>query len=154
MVQKITFLLVLPVLLILSGCGAKEGTVAKPSGGEAKYVTVQHILVAFSGSAPGKDIARTREEASQLAVELFRRANAGEDFDMLVEEYTDDSFPGVYQLANHKADPDPTRLILARSSMVPSFGDVAFSLGVGEIGLANYDKRYCKFGWHIIIRLE
>lgn len=144
----------LAVLFILSGCGAKEATVGKSQGDEPDYVTVQHILVAFAGSAPGKNIARTQEEAGQLAVELFRRAKAGEDFDMLVEEYTDDSFPGVYQLANHKVDPDPTRLILARSSMVRAFGDVAFSLGVGEVGLATYDRDFCKYGWHIILRLE
>ena len=38
--------------------------------------------------------------------------------------------------------------------MVKSFGDVSFALKAGEIGLAVYDPKASKYGWHIIKRLE
>jgi foldase protein PrsA len=154
MVKRTVCLVSLVILFILNGCGAKEQTTGKPKGKEPDYVTVQHILVAFKGSVPDKDVTRTQEEAMQLAQELYTRAKSGEDFDILVEEYTDDNFPGVYQMANKDAKPDPTQLIFPRMDMARSFGDVAFSLEVGEVGLASYDPEDCKYGWHIILRLE
>ena len=46
------------------------------------------------------------------------------------------------------------RQIYERSMMAPAFGDVSFSLGVGEVGLAWYDPNRSKFGWHIIKRIS
>ncbi len=43
---------------------------------------------------------------------------------------------------------------LPREKMVPGFGDAAFPLKVGEVGIANYDLSASPFGWHIIKRLE
>ena len=43
---------------------------------------------------------------------------------------------------------------LPRGRMVKSFGDVAFSLEVGEVGLAEHDATTSPFGWHVIKRLE
>ena len=57
-------------------------------------------------------------------------------------------------MANHNATPDADRMIYARAKMVPYFGDVSFSLEVGEIGLAVYDSGKSKYGWHIIKRLK
>jgi parvulin-like peptidyl-prolyl isomerase len=148
------YALCLVILLILNGCGAKEQTTGKPKAKEPDFVTVQHILVAFSGSGAGDEVTRTQGEAAQLAQDLYRRAKSGEDFDMLVEEYTDDSFPGVYEMANDESKADPSRTILARKQMAESFGDVSFSLEVGEVGLANYDPEKSKYGWHIILRIK
>jgi parvulin-like peptidyl-prolyl isomerase len=154
MAKRIVYALCLVILLILNGCGAKEQTTGKPKAKEPDFVTVQHILIAFSGSVPDDDVTRTQEEAEQLAQELYQRAESGEDFDMLVEEYTDDSFPGVYQMANDASKADPSRTIFAREKMAESFGDVSFSLEVGEFGLANYDPEKSKYGWHIILRIK
>ena len=41
-----------------------------------------------------------------------------------------------------------------RSGMVRGFGDVAFSLEVGEIGMAKYSVGSSPYGWHIIKRLS
>jgi parvulin-like peptidyl-prolyl isomerase len=41
-----------------------------------------------------------------------------------------------------------------RSGMVRAFGDVAFGLAVGEVGMANYSAGGSPYGWHIIKRLE
>ena len=43
---------------------------------------------------------------------------------------------------------------LPREKMVPGFGDAAFPLKVGDVGIANYDLSASPFGWHIIKRLE
>lgn len=43
---------------------------------------------------------------------------------------------------------------IERGRMVPAFCDVAFSLDVGEVGLAEYDAERSPFGWHVIKRLE
>ena len=39
-----------------------------------------------------------------------------------------------------------------REQMVSAFGDVAFGLEVGEVGMAAYDPSSSPFGWHIILR--
>jgi hypothetical protein len=139
---------------LLVGCGAKEQTAGKQGGKTPDLVTVQHILIGFDGSVPNKDVSRTMEEANALAKELYSRAMAGEDFDMLVEEYTDDSFPGVYQMAKDADKAEGNPVIFARSQMAKNFGDVSFSLAVGEIGLAQYDPKDCKYGWHVIMRID
>jgi hypothetical protein len=37
---------------------------------------------------------------------------------------------------------------------VARFGDVAFGLAVGEVGLAAYHAATSPYGWHVIKRLE
>lgn len=154
----ITFCFLLSLVLVFAGCGAKEQTVSEtpgtPERPEPERVTVQHILVAFAGTVPGKDITRSQEDARALAEELLERAKGGEDFDALVKQYTDDSHPGIYAVVNRGGEANPEMQIFARETMVPSFGDVVFSLEAGEIGLAPYDKNKSKYGWHIIKRLR
>lgn len=152
------FCLLLSLVLVLAACGAKEKTVAETAGTpekpEPQRVTVQHILIAFEGTVPGKNVTRSKEEAKVLAEDLFKRAQKGEDFDALVKQYTDDAHPGIYAIVNRGGEANPEMQIFARETMVPSFGDVAFSLGAGDIGLAPYDDEKSKYGWHIIKRLR
>ena len=121
---------------------------------EPERVTVQHILIAFKGSIPDPKVTRSREEAEKLALQIFERAKAGEDFDAMVKTYTNDSYPGIYSMSNRDVAPDPVRKEFSRTRMVKAFGDVSFSLEVGGVGLAVYDPATSKFGWHIIKRLE
>jgi foldase protein PrsA len=121
---------------------------------EPAHVTVQHILIAFQGSIPDAKVTRTRAEAEALAAEVFERAQKGEDFDALVKQYTDDEVPGIYKMSNFDVPPDAAKQEYSRAKMVKSFGDVGFALKVGEIGLAGYDPKASKYGWHIIKRLE
>lgn len=146
------------VVLLLVGCGGgatlnldRRGSV---EGDGPDRVTVQHILIAFDGSASSKKVTRSKEDAQVLAEDIYRRARSGENFDDLVKEYTDDSVPGVYGMANHGVEADRSRQIYERSMMAAAFGDVSFSLGVGEVGLAWYDPNRSKFGWHIIKRIS
>jgi parvulin-like peptidyl-prolyl isomerase len=38
--------------------------------------------------------------------------------------------------------------------MVQAFGDVGFKLEVGAVGMATFDPKTSKYGWHIIKRLK
>jgi parvulin-like peptidyl-prolyl isomerase len=119
---------------------------------EPDQITVQHILIGFKYTIPNKPLERTKKEAKALAYELLDRAQAGEDFDKLVEQYTNDTVPGIMLVTNH----DAPRVAGGRTrrDLVPKFGDVAFRLEVGEVGIANFNTAVCPYGWHIIKRLE
>jgi peptidyl-prolyl cis-trans isomerase D len=122
---------------------------------EPEHVTVQHILIAFRGSLPGdQKVTRPQAEAEKLALRVFERAKAGEDFDALVKTFTNDEYPGLYSMSNLNVEPDPAKHEYPRAKMVKAFGDVSFGLEVGGIGLAVYDPATSRFGWHIIKRLR
>src|SRR5688572_7616957 len=107
--------------------GKEPSHVSETAGGataEPEHIEVQHILIGFSGSVPGKRITRTKEEARALAYDLLAKAQAGEDYDALVRKHTDDSPPGIYGMSNRGAQPG--RGEYARDGMVPAFGDVGF----------------------------
>jgi foldase protein PrsA len=131
---------------------AAAGAQAAKPAPNAEHIQVQHILIGFTGSVPGKNITRTMEEANVLANEVLARAKKGEDFAALVKEYTNDAFPGIYGMCNIGVTPAPGEF--PRSNMVKGFGDVSFSLQVDEIGMASYDPATSKYGWHIIKRLK
>lgn len=132
-----------------AGAGSSNGS----GDAEPDHVQVQHILVSFAGKLPGKLIQRNEKEAGRLANEILGRAEAGEDFDALVEKYTDDSPPGVYGMANHGVVPEGENEY-RREDMVPGFGDVAFGLAPGGIGMCTFDAMNSPFGFHIIKRLQ
>jgi hypothetical protein len=119
---------------------------------EPEHITIQHVLIGFTGSVPGKNITRTMEEAKTLAHQVLDRAKKGEDFDALVKQYTDDSPPGIYSMSNNGVQPGQGEY--PRGRMVPAFGDAGFPLKVGEIGIAEYDSTRSPFGWHIVKRLK
>lgn len=119
---------------------------------EPDTVVVQHILIGIKGKVRGKDVTRNKKEAQALADELYRRALDGEDFGKLVEEYTDDRVPGIMRVTNKG---EPTRAdSFERDQLALGFGDTAFRLEVGEIGLVKYSYASSPFGYHIIKRLE
>lgn len=165
-------ILMLVVCLTVCGCGTStekvvDETLASPSeyaadakmeNGEPAFITVQHVLIGFEGSVPGKGITRSKEEAEALAKEVLSKAEAGEDFLTLVETHTDDSPPGIYKMANFGVKvgrpASPSEMVYQRGSMVPAFGDTGFPLEVGETGLASFDKKTSPYGWHVVKRIE
>lgn len=134
--------------LLVAACGGR----AESAGPAPDKVVVQHLLVSFAGRLPGRTIARSQAEASKLAASLFERARSGEDFDALVKEFTDDRHPGFYTMVGIGQVPASGEY--GRDQMVPGFGDVAFTLAVGEIGLCPFDGVRSPFGWHLIKRLQ
>lgn len=164
MKRSLLVILLIPFFM-LSGCNkGNERSEEKSSGDkpvkstvtsdEPERVEVQHILISFKGAIPDEKVIRSKEEAKLLAEELFGRAKAGEDFDALVKEYTDDQYPGIYRMSNSGIVPDSAKEEFSRDRMVKAFGDVSFSLLVGEVGMASYDPAASKYGWHIIKRLK
>jgi hypothetical protein len=163
--RKVLIIILLIPLFVMSGCkkenerGAEKSvaeTPQKPSltMEEPERVEVQHILISFKGAIPDEKVIRTEVEAETLAKELLSRAEAGEEFDALVKEYTDDQHPGIYRMSNVGIAPDTANQEFSRERMVKAFGDVSFSLKVNEIGMATYDPGASKYGWHIIKRLK
>jgi parvulin-like peptidyl-prolyl isomerase len=117
---------------------------------EPERIEIQHVLISFAGT--GTKARRSQAEAAELATATLARANAGEDFDALVRELTDDSPPGIYKLSNNGVSPASGEY--PRNRMVAAFGNVGFGLGVGDIGMADFDPRTSPYGWHIIKRLS
>jgi parvulin-like peptidyl-prolyl isomerase len=149
------------LILLFSSCQKSTDEAVEPEMSaepekkvEPERITVQHILIAFQGTIPVEEVTRTQEEALTLAQEILERARSGEDFDSLVKEFTDDQHPGIYKMSNTDVPPKEEEMEYSRTRMVKAFGDVSFSLAVGEIGLAEYDPETSKYGWHIIKRLE
>ena len=143
---------VLFVILLLALPATSLHAEGKATAGEAEHVVVQHILIGFKRSIPGKKVDLTKKEAKALAGEILERARKGEEFDALVKEYTNDTYPGIFLLANKGI---PIRAgERKRSDMVQGFSDIAFSLEVGEIGMAPFHAYKSPYGWHIILRLE
>ncbi|MCA8915408.1 MAG: peptidylprolyl isomerase [Planctomycetes bacterium] len=124
---------------------------------DAKRVKVQHILIGRYFSDPeGKHKRLSPEEAEALAAEVYAKAKEGESFNKLVREYTYDSTkgdpPGSYIMV---ADKDAAnKLQTWREGMVPAFGDVAWRLEIGEVGVAMYDRARSWYGYHIVKRIE
>jgi parvulin-like peptidyl-prolyl isomerase len=91
-----------------------------------KYMYAKHIL--FS------------EDNEAMAAECAQRAQAGEDFDALMEEYQDKD--GVTEAA------DLGRF--AKSDMVEEFADAAFELSPGEVSGVVQSE----YGYHVIYAYE
>jgi hypothetical protein len=172
--------LALGVLVLAAGCNKKEETVSntqssstsasattpkttapdttpKPQAAAqpalpAGHIEVQHVLIGFVGTVPGKNITRSQDEAKALAYQILDRAKKGEDFGQLVQQYTDDQYPGIYRLTDRGVTPDQGEF--SRDGMVKGFSDTAFSLKPGEVGIADYNKPDSPYGWHIIKRLR
>lgn len=144
-----------------AGCASSGGskTTSTSTGGtvtpaqEPDRIVVQHILIAFAGKVPGKNVTRTEAEAKTLAYQILERAKAGENFDELVRANTDDAYPGRYGMTNRGVTPSGDNEY-PREGMVPAFGDVGFKLAVGEIGIADYSPTSSPYGWHIIKRVQ
>ena len=154
--QKLSLALV--CLVLLAGCespsaglSADQAPIVQENG-EPAHITVQHCLIGFRTSVRGKNIPRSKEQAEKLANDILQRARDGEDFGKLVREYTDDSPPGIYEMANDGVA--PSRGVYGRRSMVPAFGNTGFPLEVGEYGIAEFDEKDSPYGWHIVKRVK
>lgn len=118
---------------------------------DCKYKKVQHILISTmqettadseetkeGETADTEDEAAYKAEKKKEAEEVLKKAQSGEDFEKLAEEYTDDS--GVTYYLNEKGQtPDG-------SQMVEPFYKAVNELKAGEIsGIVETE-----YGYHII----
>lgn len=140
-------------LVAVFGFGVALAGKKNAARAEPEHVVVQHCLIGFKKSVPNKKLDRTKGEAADLAEEILGRARDGEDFDALVEEYTDDSHPGILRVANDGVPRQDAREY-PRSDLAAWFGDAAFEIEVGQYALVKYNPVNSPFGWHVVKRLE
>jgi parvulin-like peptidyl-prolyl cis-trans isomerase-like protein len=126
------------------------GSVQQKPDKEPDHILVQHILISYAGKLPKE--TRTKEERKKTADEVYKRARAGENFDALVMNYTQDQYPGKYRIANRGITPDKNRTEngpeFPRDKFNPSLS-VGFEMSPGNIVFVNGDG-----GYDIVKRLE
>lgn len=105
-----------------------------------ELVRAAHILIGTTEEDGAEMTAEAKKEKLALAEKLKERAEAGEDFSKLAEEYSDD--PGSKNSGGEYTFP--------RGQMVPEFEAVAFSQDTNHVS----DVVTTRFGYHIIKTLE
>lgn len=105
------------------------------SDDEARTITVQHILIktyALDGTGKKIDYSESmKQESYQTAKKIWKMAAEGEDFEQLVQQYSEDEM-GTYSFG--------------KGEMETAFEEMAFNLGTGEIS----EIVETSFGYHII----
>jgi peptidyl-prolyl cis-trans isomerase C len=104
---------------------------------EFENAKAHHILIRFKGSSVplGKDKKDlTEEEALAKAKEVQKRLLAGEDFEKVAKEVSDDT------------SPNGDLGTFSRGQMVKEFDEAAFTMPIGKIS----DPIKTQFGYHII----
>ena len=89
---------------------------------EDNYITAKHILITTVDPASG-ETKRTDEEAKKEAQSILDRINAGEDFDTLMNQYSEDT-----GLSNN-----PNGYTFTEGQMVTEFYDGAKALAEDEV---------------------
>jgi peptidyl-prolyl cis-trans isomerase SurA len=112
-----------------------------PPTGPAR-VGAKHILISFAGAEHAiSGVTRSEAEAHALAEDIDKRAKAGEDWNALAAQYTDE--PGSKETGGDLGK-------FGRGQMVKSFEVAAFGLAIGQIS----DVVKSPFGYHVIQRYE
>lgn len=163
----------LVLLLLLGGCTKKKKPAPPPEDkpvqteekkfkrgeGEPDRLEISIVLIAFKGSVPGSKATRSRDEAKQLAEELFEAAKKpGCDFQGLVDQYAEPAHhnPGGLGLCNYDVPAQGNER--QRQQMLRSWGptvlDSVFRLKEGEVTLIAYDGSAVKGGWWLIKRTK
>jgi hypothetical protein len=137
---------------LLAACGApatpeeaaQEILAREPPAASAE---VLHVLVGWAdlASAYGARMderakARTKAEADTLAMDVLKRARAGEDFPSLMKAHSEDWA---------SAQTGKTYTVTPDARLVPPFRALSLRLQPGETGIVE-----TKYGWHVIQRIQ
>jgi hypothetical protein len=109
---------------------------------QPKQIGAKHVLIMHAQSKSKPDsVTRSREDARRRAEEALTKVRIGAEFEAVVKEYTDE--PGGAERGGDLG-------VFDRSTMVKTFADAAFELGVGQVsGIIE-----TVYGFHIIKRTE
>jgi hypothetical protein len=144
--------------LSLASCGdsgsEKDVVPATAETSIPGHVVVDHILIGVRGGLPQFQGKRTEAEARAFAYDLLAKLEAGANWASAKAEHSEDPPPGGPYAMADTGLPLLSRDEFSRGQMARAFGDVAFSLKVGEIGIADYHKDKSPFGFHIIKRTK
>ena len=151
--------LALLAAVALASCGESGPTpTTTPMASEspsrpADHIAVDHILIGVRNQMNPRG-KRTEAEAKAYAYDLLAKLKGGADWASAKRDNSEDPPPGgPYSLANRGVQltsPDE----MPRDRMLAAFGDVGFSLGVGEMGMANFNSKTSYYGFHIIKRVR
>ena len=124
---------------------------------DAKQVVVQHCLIGLGRDYPG----RAPADAEKIVAQLLQDLAGGARFEDIVKNSSNDTFPGIYVMLS-SGQRDQAKRIYLREDMAQAFGDAAWRLKVGEVGVTPYDPPATvaqgtgtsPFGMHVIKRLR
>ena len=160
--------LAIAALAIIAGCGSKQAPEPfDPADQEASEesapalqssdilereplankVEVRHILIgwsdlksAYRGTMDPRAESRSREDADAFTKALYDRIKAGESFEDLMEEHSEDRGSAQSRVPI-EVTPD--------AQLVLDFRRLSLRLQVGEVGIV-----LSSYGWHIIKRIS
>ena len=104
---------------------------------QTDYLRCKHILVKTVDDNYNE--LENQEELADLAKDIAERAQAGEDFDVLIQEYNED--PGMTS--------NPDGYVFTEGTMVTEFYEGTLALPEGGVS----EPVKTTYGWHIIQRL-
>lgn len=104
------------------------------------YFKVKHVLISTGSTTndDGETVEVSKEEALAKANEVIEKLNAGEDMDVLIEQYNDD--PGMENQEYY---------VFTEGEMVDSFYEASKALEIGSWSQTPVESDY---GYHVIRR--